>query len=42
MGSDTEEVKMNNLAFSSICVFGSIILFVIWGLNNAYPRQEII
>lgn len=29
---------MNSLAFSSICLFGIIGLFVIWGLNNAYPQ----
>jgi len=29
---------MNGLTLSSICIFGSISLFVIWGLNNAYPH----
>ena len=29
---------MSRLLFSSISVFGAIGLFVIWGLNNAYPH----
>jgi hypothetical protein len=28
---------MTRLTFSTICVFGSIILFVYWGLTHAYP-----
>jgi hypothetical protein len=28
---------MNSLTLiASICIFGSVSLFVIWGLNNAY------
>jgi hypothetical protein len=29
---------MNNLILSSILIFGTIIVFVNWGLNNAYPQ----
>jgi len=34
---EKEEVKMNSLTFSSICIFASIGLFVFWGLGHAYP-----
>ena len=29
---------MANLIFSSIVIFGLIIYFINWGLNNAYPQ----
>jgi hypothetical protein len=29
---------MNQLTLATICIFGSIALFVVWGLNNAYPQ----
>ena len=29
---------MKNPIFTAMTIFGIIGLFVIWGLNNAYPR----
>jgi hypothetical protein len=29
---------MNSLILSSILIFGSIVLLLNWGLNNAYPQ----
>jgi hypothetical protein len=28
---------MTRLILSSICLFGSIGLFIVWGLTHAYP-----
>ena len=33
-----EKENMSNTIFATITIFGTIGIFIIWSLNNAYPQ----